>query len=308
MSYEIALQTSGPYQQLLDNARWAEANGLACIAVPDHYLLSLSDADDVPAYDALTQLAALARDTSSIELSVLVSPITFRHPAVLAKTALTIDELSGGRFTLGIGTGWMEREHTLFGFPFPGTSERFELLEEALGYVRAILDDTHPGFRGHHFALDAAPTYPRPKQLRIVVGGVGPHKTPRLAGRFADEFNCYPAPLHEFGNRVARAHEGARRAGRDPDALLISSSGAVLVASTRTEFDELLERRAEEAGMSVEDLRAHMSMRNTPHGTYDEVASQLADLAGAGMRRFYLQRSGDFDRDADLALIRELQT
>ncbi len=115
---DFALQSSGTYDDVLAAARWAEDRGLAAFALPDHYLMALSEeaAKSTPAPDALIQMAGLARDTESIELVVLVSPITFRHPAVLAKTAITIDRMSGGRFVLGLGTGWMDREHEVFGF------------------------------------------------------------------------------------------------------------------------------------------------------------------------------------------------
>ena len=308
MSYEIALQTSGPYDVLLANATCAEANGLVALAVPDHYVLAMGDPSSVPAYDALAQLAALARETASIELSVLVSPITFRHPAVLAKTALTIDHLSGGRFTLGIGTGWLEREHELFGFDFPDLAQRFEILEESLAYVRALLAAEPPGFSGRHFSLEATKTAPEPLGLRMVVGGVGPHKTPRLAGAYADEYNCYPAAPDEFAARVTRARKAAAASGRDPEDLLISSSGAILAAPTQSAYETLRNRTAAEAGMTLDQLDAHMERRATPRGTYADVAEQLEGLAAAGMQRFYLQRGPDLDQEADLALIEHLRS
>ncbi|MFV9673498.1 MAG: LLM class flavin-dependent oxidoreductase, partial [Acidimicrobiia bacterium] len=134
---EFAFQTVGVYEDVLEVARFSEGRGLAAIALPDHYLMALDEekAKTTPASDALIQLAGLARDTRNIELVVLVSPITFRHPAVLVKTAITIDRMSGGRFTLGIGTGWMDREHEVFGFDYPPMSERYVMLEEALAYT-----------------------------------------------------------------------------------------------------------------------------------------------------------------------------
>jgi alkanesulfonate monooxygenase SsuD/methylene tetrahydromethanopterin reductase-like flavin-dependent oxidoreductase (luciferase family) len=305
LTIEFALQTSGTYDDLVRHATWAEEVGLAVFAVPDHYLMALGEsAGVVPAFDALTQLGALARDTRSIELSVLVSPVTFRHPAVLAKTALTIDHLSGGRFSLGLGTGWMQREHEVFGLPFPSTAERFARLEESLAYIRAVFDGGQPGYVGDVYALEATPTAPRPlDRIPLVVGGTGSIKTPRLAGVYGDEYNCYPAPVEEFRIRIDRARHAAKDAGRDPDALLISSAGAVLAAPTQSEYQELLHASAIDAGMEVEELEAHMNQRNTPRGTFEQVAEQLAALAGAGMSRFYLQRSPDFDHDAAANLI-----
>jgi alkanesulfonate monooxygenase SsuD/methylene tetrahydromethanopterin reductase-like flavin-dependent oxidoreductase (luciferase family) len=308
VTYEVALQTSGDYDELLGAARWAEHLGLAAFAVPDHYLLALDEAaSTIPAYDALTQLAALARDTARIRLAVLVSPVTFRHPAVLAKTALTIDALSGGRFSLGIGTGWLEREHEVFGFGFPPVATRFQMLEESLAYVRAVFDGAAPGFAGELFRLEPLPTVPHPiETIPIIVGGVGARRTPRLAGMFADEYNCYPAPPDDFAARVDLARRTAVGAGRDPDALMISSSGAVLAAETRNAYEARLAAEAAEGGTSVEDLEAHMRRRNTPHGTFDEVAAQLDQMASLGMRRFYLQRSAGFDREEAATLIAAL--
>ncbi len=156
---DIAIQAGGTFEELRTTARWAELLGLSTLAVADHYLLSLGDDfGTVPAFDALSQLAALAVETDHIGLAVLVSPITFRHPAVLAKTAVTIDHLSGGRFALGVGTGWLEREHEVFGLGFPETGERFAMLEDALGYLRAFLDPDHPGHDGRWFSLEAVPS------------------------------------------------------------------------------------------------------------------------------------------------------
>lgn len=309
MTYEIALQTSGDYEELISSAEWAQRLGLGCLAVPDHYLLALGDeASTIPAYDALSQIAGLARDTTAIQLVVLVSPVTFRHPAVLAKTALTIDALSGGRFSLGLGTGWLEREHEVFGFDFPPLDMRFRLLEEALAYVRAVLDGDAPGYAGEFFRLEPFPTQPRPiGTIPIVVGGRGARRTPYLAGRYADEYNGYPAPPHEFAARTAHARRAAGEAGRDPDALLVSSAGAILAAETRSEYESKLAAEAARSGTTVDELEAHMQLRNTPRGTFGEVADQLDALAAVGMRRFYLQRGPGFDRTETEALITRLR-
>jgi alkanesulfonate monooxygenase SsuD/methylene tetrahydromethanopterin reductase-like flavin-dependent oxidoreductase (luciferase family) len=305
---DIAIQAGGTFEELRTTARWAELLGLSTLAVADHYLLSLGDDfATVPAFDALAQLAALAVETQQVGLTVLVSPVTIRHPAVLAKTAVTIDHLSGGRFALGVGTGWLAREHEVFGFAFPGTSERFDMLEDALGYLRAFLDPDHPGHQGRWFSLEAVPTSPRPMgRLPLVVGGIGPERTPRLAGRYADEFNCYPAPPTEWRARVDRARAAAAEAGRDPDALLISSAGAVMSAPTEAEYHTMLGDAAASSGVTVERLEAHMQQRNTPRGTHDQVLEQLAGLVAQGMQRFYVQRGSGFDPDETATLIGRL--
>ena len=299
---DFALQASGTYDDVLAAARWAEDRGLAAFALPDHYLMALSEegAKSTPAPDALIQMAGLARDTESIELVVLVSPITFRHPAVLAKTAITIDRMSGGRFVLGLGTGWMDREHEVFGFDYPARSERFEMLEEALGYVRAVLADDPVGFKGDHYRLEGFPISPRPVgTVRLVVGGTGAHKTPYLAGTYADEFNVYPGT--SLSERVERARAAAADAGRDPDALLLSSAGMVVAAETTQEVEDALNERAEAASMSREELDEAYEHRQTPIGTYEELREQFAEMESDGITRFYIQ--GGYDPERTPALI-----
>jgi len=291
---DFALQASGTYDDVLAAARWAEERGLAAFALPDHYLMALSEegAKNTPAPDALIQMAGLARETDAIELVVLVSPITFRHPAVLAKTAITIDRMSGGRFVLGLGTGWMDREHEVFGFDYPERSERFEMLEEALGYVRAVLADEPIGFKGQHYRLEDFPISPRPiGTVRLVVGGTGAHKTPYLAGTYADEFNVYPGP--GLGERLERARAAATDAGRDPDALLLSSAGQVVAAETAQEVEDALNQRAEAASMTREELDEAYAHRRTPVGTYEELREQFAEMESAGITRFYIQSGYD---------------
>lgn len=293
---EFALQGAGSYETLLGAAHWAEDRGLVCFAVPDHYVMSLSGTGP-PAYDAFVQLAGLARETSAIELSVLVSPITFRHPAVVAKSAFTIDALSGGRFSLGIGTGWLEVEHRIFGIPFPPLPERYARMEEGLAYVRALA--AGDAFEGEHYSLEAGELEPRPSAgFKVVVGGRGPRRTPLLAGRYADEYNVYPAEPDEMRARIDRARRAAAEAGRDPDALTISSAGAVLVGRDEADYEERLASAAAEGGITVEELEAHFAERNTPRGPAEAVRDQLVTMAGLGVSRFYLQTGGLDDLDA----------
>ncbi|MEZ5174839.1 MAG: LLM class flavin-dependent oxidoreductase [Acidimicrobiia bacterium] len=290
---EYGLQVSGPYEHLLAGANLARERGMVALALPDHYLMSVNDdlAATTDAPDALIQLGGLARDTAGIELVALVSPITFRHPAVLAKTAMTLDAMSGGRFTLGVGAGWLEREHQVFGLPFPDRGERFAMLEEALGYLSAAFDPDHPGYRGDRYRLESFPLNPMPqRRIPLLVGGSGRHTTPRLAGTFADEFNVYPGPA--FVERIKACRDAAVAAGRDPDAIRISSAGQVLAAETEAEFEALLAQEAHERGMSRDELADYFAQRRPPHGTYDQVRAILDDYARMGMQRFYFQGIG----------------
>jgi alkanesulfonate monooxygenase len=287
---EYALQVAGTYDRLIETATFASNRGLVALALPDHYLLALSEeeAKTKPAPDAFIQFGGLARDTKDIELVMLVSPITFRHPAVLAKMAVTLDHMSGGRFTLGVGTGWMDREHEVFGFAYPEMSERFAMLEEALGYLTAAFDPNAPGFTGDHYRLEAFPLAPTPlDRIPLLVGGTGKHKTPRLAGRYADEFNVYPGP--DMAQRIERFRTAAVDAGRDPDTIRLSSSGQVIAADTAEEFEERMRQDADAAGLTREELDAHYEKRQTPRGTYEQVMERLEEFDRLGITRFYFQ-------------------
>ncbi len=243
-------------------------------------------------------MGGLARDTSTIEIVVLVSPVTFRHPAVLAKTASTLADMSGGRFTLGVGTGWLESEHRLFGFEFPERKVRFEMMEEALGYLRAAFSEPPVAFTGTHYRFEAFDMQPRPP-LRIVVGGTGTRRTPELAGRYADELNAYPAPPEVFAEKVSRARAAAVTAGRDPGRLMISSAGFFIGGDTETQYRERLEAYAAQSGGSVADLEEYMRVRTTPHGTWDQIRTRLRGLEEAGMSRFFIQTASDDPRDVE---------
>ncbi len=305
---DFALHTGGDYESVLDAARWAEGIGLVSLALADHYIRSVGDDVESPTFDPFPHLAGLARETTRIGLGVYVSPVTFRHPAVLLKMAVTIDHMSGGRFSLGVGTGWLDREHEIFGIPFPERKVRFEMLEDALGYLRAALTPGAVGHEGRFFKLEAVAVAPGPiGPLRLVVGGVGSVKTPRLAGRFADEYNVYPASEDEMKARIGRARVAALAAGRDPDEILLSSSGAVLTAPTQNEYRKKFAAVARDVGIEVEELEAHFEFRNTPRGSYEQVAEQISILAAQGVQRFYLQRSANFDREEEEALIEYLR-
>lgn len=297
MDFSLMLepQVGGSYDDLLRLARWAEAYGLTSIARSDHYLNGPNSAD---ATDALTTLAGLGRDTERIKLTVLVTPLTFRHPAIIAKTATTIDQMSGGRLELGVGTGWMESEHEQFGIELPDLRTRFSLLYEHLAYLSAAFGRSGPGFKGRHYELAEIEVKPAPTgDLPIIIGGSGMKKTPSYAGRFADEYNMFICPVDTLAQRQQVMGEAARDAGRDPSDIRISMAGPIVVGEDSAEHLERLGAIAADRGMSLDELRELYDNRNILHGTFDEVASRIADLGKAGVSRYYLQR---FDHLAEL--------
>ena len=288
-SMEIGLMTEpqagGTYDDLLALARWAEAYGLDAFARSDHYLETEVSA---PTTDAFATMAGLARDTERIPLVVLVSPLTFRHPAVLAKTAATIDQMAGGRFALGVGTGWMESEHCAFGIEFYDRRERFLRLAEVLGYLRAAF---HGGaYSGEYYTLEDICVLPRPSAgFEIIVGGAGLKKTPALAGRFADEYNFLAADTETMRARIAAMRESASSEGRNPDTIRISAMAWMVVASDERSYRELLEKRGAVRGIDADAYEAQLKRADVPCGTPDDLAAHMSDIAGLGVDRVYIE-------------------
>lgn len=273
----------GTYEQMLAATRLAENRGLVSFARCDHYL---SDQDPTPdASDAFVTLAGLARDTSKIRLCVLVTPITFRHPAVIAKSAVSLDQMSGGRFDLGVGTGWMEFEHRSLGIDFPTWSERWERFEEALGYLEAAFGPGHSRFEGKHYRIDAD-VEPKPQGLRIIIGGGGPRRTPTLAGTRADEYNFFICPAEEAATRIATMREAAHT--REVEATVM---GPVIVGKTDAEYRDRLTRFAAGFGngRTPEDVESRYRELGAIVGTPARIAETVAGLADAGVERIYLQ-------------------
>jgi alkanesulfonate monooxygenase SsuD/methylene tetrahydromethanopterin reductase-like flavin-dependent oxidoreductase (luciferase family) len=303
---EIAVQTREmTFAAYTAAARWAEEAGLAAFAVPDHYLAGSGDVS-VPAHDALTVLAGLAPAAPSLELVSLVSPITFRHPAVLAKAAATLQEITGNRFWLGVGTGWMEQEHEVFGLPFPERPERFSMLEEALAYLRAAFGDPPRVFAGAHYEFDGSPVEPRPP-LRLVVGGTGAEHTPRLAGEFCDEYNIVLAPDGSIAERIERARSAAAAVGRDAAEIRMSCATVALTGETAGAYRSALERAAGLIGADADEWDESLRARGAPVGTFEEVAAGIARLEDAGVERVYFQAVGGMDPGGLGPLVAALQ-
>ncbi len=297
---ELAMMTEPQlgqtYEDLLEAARYCEANGLGVFARADHYFWR-SPAPH--ATDAFATLAGLARETDTVRLCVMVSPISFRHPAVIAKTAATIDEMSGGRLMLGVGTGWMELEHDAFGLELWPMQERFERLEEALGYLRAAFAEGSPGFEGRHYSLERIDVRPKPTgPLPLIVGGGGPRRTPRLAGRFADEYNLFTSPPAPVRQRVELAREAAVEAGRDPNDIVVTMMGPLFLRVDEAAYRRRLQALCDLTGRSPEEQEQHLTEAGTPIGPPDEVRATMAALEEAGVSRYYFQQLGPVDYEA----------
>jgi alkanesulfonate monooxygenase SsuD/methylene tetrahydromethanopterin reductase-like flavin-dependent oxidoreductase (luciferase family) len=282
-------QVGGSYARLRDLAQWADGIGLDAFARSDHFL----DQDrSAPATDAMTTCGGLAETTERIQLVVLVTPLTFRHPAVIAKTATTLDEMSGGRFALGVGTGWMQSEHDAFGLELPPLGERFDRLFETLGYLRAAFSSDR-GFSGDYYRLDPIEVLPHPINVPIVVGGGGPEKTPSYAGRFADEYNMFVADEQAVRQRLGVMRQAAVEAGRSADAVSLSFVGPAVVAPDEASYRSMLHGRGARRDQSADEYESFLTERNVPHGTPDRARESVATLERLGVSRYYVQEYKD---------------
>jgi F420-dependent oxidoreductase-like protein len=278
-------QQGADYTTLLRVAQATEEYGFDAFFRSDHYL-KMGDVSGAPGpSDAWVTLAALARETQRVRLGTLVTAATFRLPGPLAISVANVDDMSGGRVELGLGTGWYTDEHTAYGIPFPSLRERFDRFEEQLEIITGLWE-TPPGktfeFEGAHYRLAASPALPKPVQRPrppIIIGGTGAKRTPRLAARYADEFNV---PFHSLEETQA-AYERVRTACADSgrqDSLILSAAQVVCCGRDDAE----LARRAEAIGRSVEDLR-----ENGIAGTPAEVVERIGHFARIGAERVYLQ-------------------
>lgn len=280
-------QLGGTYEELLALALAAEKAGFTSFARSDHYL---NGDESVPATDAFTSLAGLARETRSIKLTVLVTPLTFRHPAIIAKTAVTLDEMSGGRFELGIGTGWMEGEHRAFGIQLPEIRKRFSLLFETLAYVHAVIGRTEGGYTGRHHRLENIEVLPKPiSKLPIIIGGSGQKRTPSIAGRFADEYNMFAVGRDDLAARLAVMRKTATDLGRDPGDIKVSVMSTAIVGEDEAEYREALRAAAAQRDIDPEQLESRLRSRRILHGTYEQAAGIVDEYAADGVRRIYIQ-------------------
>jgi F420-dependent oxidoreductase-like protein len=283
------------WDQWLALAETAERLGFEALFRSDHYF-SAGGAGGRGSTDAWTVLAALAARTERIRLGTLVSPVTFRLPSVLAKSVATVDEISGGRVEIGMGAGWWTEEHTQFGFPFPSTRERFEMLEEQLEIVHRLLTEDRFTFEGRHYALADAEFLPKTVQRPrppIVLGGtkVGPWMQ-QLIGAWADEFNTVGGAPEEVRERFGRARDGVAAAGRAPETLVTSLMTWFFVAPTEDDYLAKLERARslDPTAGPFDAYRADIEA-DCIVGTPERAAERLSEYAAAGVQRVMLNHA-----------------
>jgi F420-dependent oxidoreductase-like protein len=278
----IEPQQGATYADQLRIARATEELGFDAFFRSDHYL-AMGGGDGLPGpTDSWVTLGALARETSRVRLGTLVNAATFRLPGPLAISVAQVDEMSGGRVELGLGTGWYDDEHQAYGIPFPAVGERFDRFAEQLEIIDGLWT-TPPGktysFVGDHFELTDSPALPKPVQSPrppIILGGAGKRRSATLAARFADEYNV-GFNRKETGEIFGRVRAAAAETGRE---LVYSVAHAVCVGRDDAE----VKRRADAIGRDVAELR-----ESSIAGTPAEAVERIGEYAGHGATRVYLQ-------------------
>ncbi|OLE37508.1 MAG: hypothetical protein AUG48_04265 [Actinobacteria bacterium 13_1_20CM_3_68_9] len=285
-----------------------EQHGLDALFRSDHYV-SVDDRRERGSLDAWGTLCALAAVTSRIQLGTLVSPVTFRHPSTLAKLVVTADHVSGGRVELGMGAGWWQPEHELYGFPFPPTRTRMELLGEQLEIVRREWDKGEFSFHGKHYRIESLDAQPKPvRRPNVIIGGSAGRRSATLAARWADEYNTVfatPELCRERRGAVAAAWE---REGRDAATLRFSLMTACLVGAGPGELAERARRLARWRGEDPGDPERFLE--GLPEswivGTPAQAIEKLRSFADAGVDRVMLQHLLHEDTEAVELIGREI--
>jgi F420-dependent oxidoreductase-like protein len=270
-------------------ARAAEDLGYESLVRSDH-LTGLAGDSRRPSLDAWTSLTALATATRRIRFGPMVSPITFYHPALLAKRAAALDQLSGGRLDLGIGAGWNAYEHRMFGIPFPPLGERMDRLECGARLIRALAAGRPVTLDQPYYSLVEAESHPLPAagRLRLVIGGRGERRTLRLVAELADEWNVTRVAHDEFTRKrgILAAHCGAL--GRDPESITRSLMVALAIGRDPAEVARRI-AAAHQIFPSLPESVADWRTMGFLVGTPVEVVEQLGKWEEVGVQRVVLQ-------------------
>ncbi len=270
------------FGNVVSQAKAAEAAGYDRVFVMDHfYQLPGIGAHDEPMFECYAMLSALAQHTERVRLSALVTGNTYRNPALLAKTITTLDHVSGGRATLGIGAGWFEKEHVDLGFEFGTFTDRFEKLEEALQIILPMLRDERPSLKGRHYTVTEAANSPAPvSRVPVMIGGGGEKKTLRMVAQYADESNLI-CPNDQIPRKLEALDAHCERLGRDRSEVTVTKLMMVAVAPTMEELDADYRAVAQAKGWS--DAHIEAAKGALISGDPDTVGEILAGAVAMGL-------------------------
>jgi F420-dependent oxidoreductase-like protein len=288
-----------------------ESLGLDSLSRSDHFF-SLMGHPERPALECWTSLTALAQRTQRIRFGPLVSPMTFRHPALLARMAAAVDLLSDGRLVVGLGAGWNDAEHQAFGIALPPLKERFDRLEEGIAVIKALWSGGPVDLDGRYYPLRRAASYPRPLQRPappVLIGGDGEIRLLRIVARHADEWNSHAPGPEVYKVKRAKLEEHCRALGRDPDTIHRSWMGGILIGRDAREVAEkgrwMQSFLSGLSGVRSDEAPDELRRRSWIVGTRDQAATQLEAWSALGIERVMFQWYNLDDLDG-LGLLAEL--
>jgi F420-dependent oxidoreductase-like protein len=266
------------FDRVVEQAKAAETAGFDVVTVMDHlYQIAGIGTPEEPMLEGWSVLAALARETTRVRLGTLVTGVTYRNPALLAKQVTTLDTISGGRAILGLGAAWNEVEHEGYGYDFPPIRERMDRLEEALQIIKAMFTEDRPTFTGKHYRIDQAYNVPRPVQPggpKILVGGGGEQRTLRIAAKYADMTHWFALGLDGLKHKTEVLERYCEEIGRDPSTIERTAGAPVIVTGSEAEGNAIL-------AQIPADRRPYIKV-----GTPDQAAELIRPYIEAGFTGF----------------------
>ena len=266
------------FDRVVEQAKAAETAGFDVVTVMDHlYQIAGVGAPDEPMLEGWSVLAALARETTRVRLGTLVTGVTYRNPALLAKQVTTLDTISGGRAILGLGAAWNEVEHEGYGYDFPPIRERMDRLEEALQIIKSMFTEDRSTFTGKHYRIDQALNVPRPVQPggpKVLVGGGGEQRTLRIAAKYADMTHWFALGLDALKHKTEVLERYCEEIGRDPSTIERTAGAPVIVTGSEAEGNAIL-------AQIPADRRPYIKV-----GTPDQAAELIRPYIEAGFTGF----------------------
>ena len=286
------------FPQALGAAKWADENGFYSVSINDHFF-SPFGSGQIPQLECYSTLSAIAALTNKVRLVPAVTAMSFRSPAMLAKLTSTLDQISNGRFVLGLGSGWQRSEYDAHGYPYPSNVERLDQLAEGIKLIKAMWTEDEPTYHGRYFSIEKAYNYPRPVQKPhppIMIGGSG-KKLLQIAGAEAQIANLIPPIINgkdfvqdpgaavkfdkaDVKRRITMLHGFARDAGRDPSAIEISGIVLLAVARNKSDADAAIKTTAAGMGFVSEDAARNspVLLMGTPAEVRRELRSRIEDF------------------------------
>jgi F420-dependent oxidoreductase-like protein len=279
------------FERVAAIATTAETAGFDSVWVMDHfYQIGGVGARHEPMLEGYTLLAALAARTARARLGTMVTGVTYRNPALLAKMITTLDVISSGRAILGIGAAWNQDEHVGYGFDFPPAGERLERLEEAVRICRAMFTQEAPSITGRHYRIEGALNFPRPVSRGgppILIGGSGERRTLRLVAQYADACNLF-GDLPTIRRKLEVLQRHCEQVGRDPAEITKTRLGSLLIAPTADEAERKVRQALAATGVDEATFRNFVTV-----GDPDAVAEQVAPYLEAGIDGMVFNMHGD---------------